>query len=249
MTVPRPERIPEFMLEAFRIANSGRRGPVVVNIPRDLFNHDIDVRRPGAGGGEPMAAPTADRAALAEMKQLILAAKAPVIHAGAGIKWGRASEKLARARREAAASRSPIPPGHADIVPMDHPLYAGGVGPRGNPVASALMREADLVLALGTRLGFNTTFYKYNDISTDGEDRAGRHRPRRARAAISRWRWAIAADAGAVATRWPRCMDAVRRPAAPWRARNEQIPQGPPASCCGSAKPRAAATPNRCIPT
>src|SRR3990170_6732278 len=42
MTVPRPERIPEFILEAFRIANGGRRGPGVVQIPRDLFNHEVD---------------------------------------------------------------------------------------------------------------------------------------------------------------------------------------------------------------
>src|SRR5215475_11211549 len=49
-SVPRPERIPEFILEAFRVANTGRRGPVVVNIPRDLFNHEIDVTLPVSGG-------------------------------------------------------------------------------------------------------------------------------------------------------------------------------------------------------
>src|SRR5438309_7810415 len=46
MIVPRAERIPEFILEAFRVANSGRRGPVVVNIARDLFNNDVDVAIP-----------------------------------------------------------------------------------------------------------------------------------------------------------------------------------------------------------
>src|SRR5262249_60072933 len=55
--------------------------------------------------------------------------------------------------------------GHGDVAPVDHPLYAGGVGPRGNPVASRLTREADCILALGTRLGFNTTFYRYADIA------------------------------------------------------------------------------------
>jgi acetolactate synthase-1/2/3 large subunit/sulfoacetaldehyde acetyltransferase len=45
-TVPRSERIPEFILEAYRVANTGRRGPVVVNIPRDLFNQEIDVTLP-----------------------------------------------------------------------------------------------------------------------------------------------------------------------------------------------------------
>jgi acetolactate synthase-1/2/3 large subunit/sulfoacetaldehyde acetyltransferase len=164
LTVPRPERIPEFILEAFRVANSGRRGPVVVNIPRDLFNHDIDVHMPM----HPPATsrpPAADPAALAEISKMILAAKKPVFHAGAGIKWARASAKLA-----ALAEKLQIPvtssAGHADILPMDFPLHAGGVGPRGNPVASDLTREADLIIALGTRLGFNTTFYKYTDIAT-----------------------------------------------------------------------------------
>jgi acetolactate synthase-1/2/3 large subunit/sulfoacetaldehyde acetyltransferase len=49
MTVPRSDRIPEFIIEAFRIADSGRRGPVVINIPRDLFNHEIEVNIPAPG--------------------------------------------------------------------------------------------------------------------------------------------------------------------------------------------------------
>jgi acetolactate synthase-1/2/3 large subunit/sulfoacetaldehyde acetyltransferase len=58
-----------------------------------------------------------------------------------------------------------LSPGHGDAIPADHPLYAGQVGPRGNDVASALAREADVILALGTRLGFNTTFYSYDNLN------------------------------------------------------------------------------------
>jgi acetolactate synthase-1/2/3 large subunit/sulfoacetaldehyde acetyltransferase len=219
MTVPRPERLPEFILEAFRIADSGRRGPVVVNIPRDMFNHDIDVEIPESL--PEISAPCADRATLERIKQLILAAKAPVIHAGAGIKWGRGSAKLL-----ALAEKLQIPitnsAGHADIVPVDHPLYAGGVGPRGNPVASTLAREADLILALGTRLGFNTTFYKYNDLSKSAQIvqvdidplALGRYFP----VALG-----IAADAGAVAEGLAEIMEPVTADNAPWRARNEKF--------------------------
>src|SRR5690606_13464287 len=49
------------------------------------------------------------------------------------------------------------------------PLYAGQVGPRGNVVASRLAREADVILALGTRLGFNTTFYSYDNLARDAK--------------------------------------------------------------------------------
>jgi acetolactate synthase-1/2/3 large subunit/sulfoacetaldehyde acetyltransferase len=48
-------------------------------------------------------------------------------------------------------------------------LYAGQVGPRGNAVASRLAREADVILALGTRLGFNTTFYSYEHLNHDAK--------------------------------------------------------------------------------
>jgi thiamine pyrophosphate-dependent acetolactate synthase large subunit-like protein len=217
MTVPRPDRIPEFILEAFRIANAGRRGPVVVNIPRDLFNHDIDATIPKSVLLD-IAAPAPDAAALAAIKTLIAGAKKPVIHAGAGIKWARASEKLAEL-----AEKLQIPvtssAGHADILPMDFKWHAGGVGPRGNPVASQLMREADLILAIGTRLGFNTTFYKYTDLSPEAKIvhididpvALGRYFP----VAL-----AVAADAGASIDALYTTLDAVAPGKALWAERN-----------------------------
>ena len=55
--------------------------------------------------------------------------------------------------------------GHGDAIPYDYKLNAGQMGPRGNPVATKLMKEADVILALGTRLGFNSTFYSYDNIN------------------------------------------------------------------------------------
>ena len=43
------------------------------------------------------------------------------------------------------------------------------MGPRGNPVASRLVKEADVILALGTRLGFNSTFYSYDNINREAD--------------------------------------------------------------------------------
>ena len=168
ISVPKVERIPEFIHEACRIAMSGRRGPVVLNIPRDVFaqltEHESASRRSGAE----VCLGTVDNADLYHIRQLLLAARRPVILAGAGIKWGVGSEKLMRL-----AERLSIPitasAGHGDVVPNDHPLFFGQVGPRGNPVASSITRESDLILALGTRLGFNTTFYTNNDVSKDAK--------------------------------------------------------------------------------
>lgn len=221
MTVTRPERVPEFLFEAFRVANSGRRGPVVVQIPRDLLNHEVDVVIPAKGGQPDVAAGTADRATLERVRALIRESKAPVIHAGAGIKWGRGTSALVRL-----AEKLQLPitnsAGHTDVAPIEHPLYAGGVGPRGNPVATGLVRDADLILALGTRLGFNTARFtseivtpRSKIVQVDIDPLAiGRYYP----VALG-----IVGDAGAVAGALADLMDAVPAAHAPWRARNEKF--------------------------
>lgn len=221
MTVTRPERIPEFVLEAFRVANAGRRGPVVVQIPRDLLNHEIEAEIPARGGQPPIAVTAAERAALKQVRALILESKAPVIHAGAGIKWGGGTAALLKL-----AEKLQLPitnsAGHTDVAPVDHPLSAGGVGPRGNPVATALLREADLILALGTRLGFNTTRFS-SEIVTPGTKivqvdieplALGRYYP---------IVLGIVGDAGAVAGALADLVEALPAERVPWRTRNEKF--------------------------
>jgi acetolactate synthase-1/2/3 large subunit/sulfoacetaldehyde acetyltransferase len=221
MTVTRPERVPEFMLEAFRIANAGRRGPVVVNIPRDLLNHEVDVTIPPKGGQPEVAAGSVGRATLERIREMVLAARAPVIHAGAGIKWGRGTASLVKL-----AEKLQLPitnsAGHSDVAPVDHPLYAGGVGARGNPVATGLVRESDLILALGTRLGFNTSRFAHDFVTAaakivqvDIDPLAiGRYYP----VALG-----VVGDAGTVAGALADVMDSVSADRAPWRARNEKF--------------------------
>jgi len=219
MTVPRPERIPEFIVEAFRIANSGRRGPVVVMIPRDLFNHDIEVEIPRAL--PEMTGGMLDRAVLERVRDLIMASKRPLLHAGAGIKWGRGTAGLV-----ALAEKLQLPittsAGHGDVAPVDHPLYAGTVGARGNPVATLLMREADFILALGTRLGFNTTRYQPESFAPGARIVQVDIDP----VAIGRYfpvTLGIVADASAVAAALCETVRAVSSAEAPWRARNEKF--------------------------
>ena len=163
-TVPRADRIPEFMKEAFRIATAGRCGPVVVQIPRDCFAQNIETPLQNPVDYTVMSKGMVNQQAIAGICELLRKALAPVIVAGAGVKWGDGSDALAKlsARLEIPVVTSA---GHCDVLANDHPMFFGQVGPRGNLVASRLTREADLIIALGTRLGFNTTFYTYNDIS------------------------------------------------------------------------------------
>jgi thiamine pyrophosphate-dependent acetolactate synthase large subunit-like protein len=165
--VPSAERIPELILEAMRIANSGRRGPVLLNVPRDLFAKPIDVTITPPSG-RIVKAGHVDAATIAEVKKLLLGARAPALIVGAGVKWERGHAEVVRL-----AERLQLPiaasSGHGDVVPNDHPLYCGYAGPApyGNPVAREYLHEADVILALGTRLGFNTTLYEHDVVTTN----------------------------------------------------------------------------------
>ncbi len=159
------DRVPEMFREAFRVALTPRRGPVQLNLPRDVLSATADFpefQKPHAYRSQTVPAGAAD--AIADAANLLRSAKKPVIVAGGGIKntGGHAA-----ALKLAETLNAPIitAPGHGDAIPFGHPLNAGQMGPRGNMVASRLAREADVILALGTRLGFNSTFYSYDNIN------------------------------------------------------------------------------------
>lgn len=164
-TAPSAARVPEIFREAFRTAMAPRRGPVQVNLPRDVLSAQADYP-PFQTPDQYRAyrAPSAAPEAVAEAAAMLRAAARPVIVAGGGIKnTGASRDALALAE----ALNAPIvtAPGHGDAAPFGHPLNAGQMGPRGNAVASRLVKEADVILALGTRLGFNSTFYSYDNIN------------------------------------------------------------------------------------
>ncbi|TAL82124.1 MAG: thiamine pyrophosphate-binding protein [Candidimonas sp.] len=161
------DRVPEMFREAFRVAMAPRRGPVQLNLPRDVLSASFDFsdfQSPQSYRNH--SVPAAQQSAINEAVLLLDKARRPVIVAGGGIKnTGGHTDVLALAE----ALNAPIvtSPGHGDAIPFGHPLNAGQMGPRGNIVASRLVREADVILALGTRLGFNATFYSYDNINKD----------------------------------------------------------------------------------
>ena len=164
-TVTSAERVPEMVREAFRVAMAHRRGPVQLNLPRDVLAATAEFplsgqpQKPGPG-----SAPAGSADVIAQAAALLEGARQPVIVAGGGIKnSGGHAPVLALAEM----LNAPVvtSPGHGDAIPFGHPLNAGQMGPRGNPVASRLAKEADVILALGTRLGFNSTFYSYDNIN------------------------------------------------------------------------------------
>lgn len=164
-TATQAARIPEMMREAFRTAMTPRRGPVVLNLPRDLLAETTEIEAPyPPRGREAMGRAAGDPELIERAAALLAQASRPLIIAGGGVKNGRAHGALLPL---AELLHAPVAssPGHGDAIPCTHPLYAGQVGPRGNAVASAMAREADVILAIGTRLGFNTTFYSWDNLN------------------------------------------------------------------------------------
>jgi sulfoacetaldehyde acetyltransferase len=124
-------------------------GPTQVNIPRDFFYGDIECEIPrplaierGAGGEN----------SLDEAAALLAAARFPVILAGGGIIMGAAE---ADAVKLAELLQAPVCASylHNDAFPSKHPLWCGPLGYQGSKAAMKLIAKADVVLALGTRLG------------------------------------------------------------------------------------------------
>lgn len=168
-TAPSTDRVPELLREAFRVALAPRCGPVQVNLPRDVLSGTAELGESSA----PVAyrnhtVPAADADAVAQAAALLARAERPVIVAGGGIK-NTAGHEAASGLAEALGCPIVTSPGHGDAIPYGHPLNGGQMGPRGNVVASRLVKEADVILALGTRLGFNSTFYSYDNVNPDAK--------------------------------------------------------------------------------
>ena len=165
--MPSTDRVPEIFREAFRTALTPRCGPVQVNLPRDVLSGQAEfTTAPPPQHYRNMSLPQASSDDISTAAAMLAGADRPVIIAGGGIKNTNGHEA---AILLAESLNAPIvtSPGHGDAVPFGHPLNAGQMGPRGNVVASRLVKEADVILALGTRLGFNSTFYSYDNINRD----------------------------------------------------------------------------------
>ncbi|MCP4006117.1 MAG: sulfoacetaldehyde acetyltransferase [bacterium] len=154
--VSRPERIAELTHRAFSIAQL-ERGPTQVNIPRDHFygEFDSEIQTPkpierSAGGAESLEAAA----------ELLANAKFPVLLAGGGVVMsGGCAEAVALAEFLSAPVITSYL--HNDAFPASHPLLCGPIGYQGSKAAMRIVEKADVVLALGSRLGPFGTLPQY----------------------------------------------------------------------------------------
>ncbi len=148
--VDRPADLPRIVERAFHLSQSGRPGPVLVDVPMDIFSADLPVdafqKMPA-----PVARPAIDPAAAAQIVSALAEAKHPVIYAGGGVLSSGATAELA-----ALAEALEVPVAHTlmgkGCMHEAHPLLLGMTGFWGTPIANEMCRTADLILAVGTRL-------------------------------------------------------------------------------------------------
>ena len=150
--VKTPEELAPCLRAAFRIANTGRKGPVLVDIPRDIMEMEMP---DGSGLGYDWSvrlkqAPEIDPARLEEAVSLIDASKRPLILAGGGIRSaGAAGILLELAKKiQAPICCSLMAAGE---IPYSEPLYLGNSGVYGTASANDALRSCDLIIAVGTR--------------------------------------------------------------------------------------------------
>jgi acetolactate synthase-1/2/3 large subunit len=150
------DSLPELIAHALRLAVSGRPGPVMVTIPQDLPKQISDWSpRPVGGLARPAPPPEAE---IDEIARLLNAARRPVIIAGGGAMRCR-EDLTAIAERFSLGVYAAFR--RQDVFPNDHPLYLGHLGMPAPRETLRDLAEADLVLAVGTRLSQTTTqFFK-----------------------------------------------------------------------------------------
>ena len=147
--IDRAERIPEFIAHAYQVSTSGRMGPVVLALPEDMLSATAEIA--DARAWQRIETSPGDQA-LARLSSMLSIAKRPFVIVG-GSGWN--SEACADLQRFAKTQNVPI--GCAfrfqDLFDNAHPNYAGDVGIGINPKLAARIKAADLVIALGPRLG------------------------------------------------------------------------------------------------
>lgn len=229
--VRRAADLPRLMAQAFRIASSGRPGPVVLDVPRDVQTEEIVFESwPEAAGPEPQPAP--HPAGLAQAAALLARAERPVLYCGGGAARCGAGPMVA-ALAEALDAPVVTTLMALGLLPPDHPRNAGMIGMHGRSAANHLLTDCDLLVAVGARFDDRATgdarrFCPDAAVVHIDIDPAEHHKNRRAHAAL-------AGDAARVLEALLPLVPARPRPA--WAAHRSALEQGHPFALPGIDDP------------
>ena len=143
------ERIPQMMQNAFAMLCNGRPGPVVIEVPEDIFSEEVDDALLDDYKPQRRSRAVADPDQVRELVEVVLNAKSPVIVAGQGIMSGDACEEL---KIFAELTQTPVmsTQGAKSCLPENHPLALGCGGHSRPTTVNYFLEKADLVVGLGT---------------------------------------------------------------------------------------------------
>jgi len=150
--VERPELFPEIIEKAFQLAESGQPGPVLVDVPMDIFSKEVETAlfdRVKANT-RTLRKPAMDDRTAEDIVRCLASAQRPVIYAGGGVILANAAEEL-----KTLVDHMQIPVAHSlmgkGALPDDHPLTLGMTGFWGTQFINDACRQADVILGIGTR--------------------------------------------------------------------------------------------------
>jgi len=143
--VNKPERIPEILHYALRSAMTGRKGPVFIDIPRDVLNNHVlqtEIAPPGTYRPDYPQLPHPE--GIREAVRLLQQAERPLMLVGGGVTWAGASELAVRLSEQYALPMITAY-GRNDAIPNTHPFYIGPLGRAGSPEAAAAWRACAML--------------------------------------------------------------------------------------------------------
>lgn len=148
------EILAQTVREAFEIARSGRPGPVLIDIPKDVMLNDIQT--PEFVASEEELLPRAEARQLSIARDMIAASQRPLIYAGGGVRMARATEEL---RAFVDATGIPVVTTLHGIGSVSgyHPLNLGMLGMHGTKAANLCVQDCDLLIAVGARFDDRVT--------------------------------------------------------------------------------------------
>ncbi|ALA71682.1 acetohydroxyacid synthase large subunit [Geobacillus stearothermophilus 10] len=150
--VDRPDLFPEILEKAFQLAESGRPGPVLVSVPMDIFSKEVDVAlfEKQKRHTKTLHKPSIDDETAKHIIEKLMQAERPLVYVGGGIMLADAAEEL-----KTFVEHFDLPVAHTlmgkGALPDDHPLTLGMSGFWGTKFVNDMCRNADVILALGTR--------------------------------------------------------------------------------------------------
>lgn len=147
--------LPRIIPEAFRIASSGRPGPVLIDVPKDVQLAPIEMAALPEPG-RPEASTPPDPGQIEKAAEMIRASRRPILYIGGGITASGAAEDLLRLAEQASIPVAPTLMG-LDALPTAHPLNLGMLGMHGAQFTNLALDACDLLIAVGVRFDDRAT--------------------------------------------------------------------------------------------